>query len=101
MRRQGATRHARLLKIEPGEKKWGSNPHFGTILGILWLSEKGTLPRTQHWPLFKTFALWRVSPSRHTHRREKHQTGKIAGFWRLGLSRMARLFSHEAGLYTP
>jgi len=51
----GATRHARLLKIEPrcGEKM-GSNPHFGAIWIFLALEKRRMFPRTQHWPLSKT-----------------------------------------------
>ena len=87
-------------------KKWVRTPFWGDF-GFFWPSENGKrrmFPRTQHWPLSKTpFVLSRllcgVSPSRHTHRREKTSDRKQldSGGWGC---RMTRLFSHENGLYT-
>ena len=97
----GATRHARLLKIEQrcGEKM-GSNLIWGDF-GFFWprkMEKRRMFPRTQRWPLSKTpFVLCGVSPLRHTHRREETSDRKQldSGGWGC---RMMRLFSHENGL---
>ena len=87
-----------------GVAKNGFEPHFEAILDFFGLGKRRMFPRTQHWPLSKTpFVLSRllcgVSPSRHTHRREKTSDRKQldSGGWGC---RMTRLFSHENGLYT-
>ena len=83
-----------------GVAKNGFEPHFGAILDFFGLGKRRMFPRTQHWPLSKTpFVLCDVSPSRHTHRREKTSDRKQldSGGWGC---RMTRLFSPENGLYT-
>jgi hypothetical protein len=85
----GATRHARLLKIELWWRKWVTNPHFWGDFGLFLPSEirkRRMFPRAQHWPLFKTpFALWCLPLAPYTQAREKHIRQELAGFWRLGL----------------
>jgi hypothetical protein len=75
MRQALRSRHARLLKIEPRRQKM-ARPLFWGRFGAFLALGKGHASTHLNWPLFKTsFALWCVSPSRHTHRRENHQTG--------------------------
>ena len=72
----GATRHARLLKIEPrcGEKM-GSNPHFGAILDFSGPRKKAHVSTHSTLAVVQDSICAVMSPPRATDRQKKHQTG--------------------------
>ena len=82
----GATRHARLLKIEPpcGEKM-GSNPHFGAILDFVGPRKKAHVSTPSTLAVVQDSICAVVSPPRAMHTGEKKIRQETAGLWRLGL----------------
>ena len=94
----GATRHARLLKIEPpcGEKN-GFEPHFAAILDFFGPRKKAHVSTHSTLAVVQDSICAVVSPSRAIQTGEKKFRQETAGSGGWGC-RMTRLFSHEAGL---